>query len=154
MPIAGFLVETRFHLQQQQNRLGHLLQRLASSPRSTGHVLHFSALMLVVGSTVAGVVWGLYLLVAHSLGRDTHSNDVLACQSIPDFKHVLRLHISREGLTIYPLGLEEVPRRWQYRPGVADGGPWFTPDDGGGPIPERAVLIEPPVFVESPGSDP
>lgn len=147
MHVVAFLGVTWLFMQVQFNWLGESLQGLGKRPGSPGHVILFAALMLGVGSAAAGVVWGLYLLGAHWLGRDTHSNEVLACQSIPHYKHILRLHITKEGLTIYPLGLEEVPNRWRYHPGMTDGEPWFTPDDGGRPVHERAVLIEPPVCV-------
>ncbi len=103
----------------------------------------FGAEMLTVGGAVAGLIWGLYLYLAHLVGR--HANDVFSCQGIADYKHVLRLHIDREGaLTIYPLGIDEVPRDWTYQPG-ADGTPWFLPD--GESIEERTRLVEPPVQV-------
>lgn len=109
-------------------------------------VLLFAAEMLGLGSIVAGMVMGLYLYLAHRLLGGAHANEVFSCQSRPDYKHFLRLHIDREGqLTIYPIGLRDVPRRWRYRPEAGPGEAWFEPE--GQPLEEQAALLEPPIRV-------
>ena len=109
------------------------------------HVALFAAEMILAGWGVGGLTFALYLFLSHFL-MGIHDNEVFAVQSIPDYKHFLRLHIDREGaLTIYPIGLRQVPRRWRYRPEAAAGEAWFEPE--GTPVQERALLIEPPVAV-------
>ena len=108
-------------------------------------VVLFAVEMAVVGGLAAGLVWGLYLYLSHLL-LGAHTNEVFSSQSIPDYKHVLRLRIDKGGdLTIYPIGIRAVPRQWAYRATAAPGKPWFEPV--GPSVAERAVLIEPPVRV-------
>ena len=44
-------------------------------------------------------------------------------------------------MTIYPLGIERVPRRWRVVPDGAPGDPWFEPAEG----PLEPLLIEEPI---------
>ncbi|MGE3472793.1 MAG: hypothetical protein AB7O28_20740, partial [Vicinamibacterales bacterium] len=60
---------------------------------------------------------------------------------IQDFKHFLRLHVGRDGrLTIWPVRIERVPRRWRDRRPEDLTMSRVVPDD-----PLVAELIEPPV---------
>jgi hypothetical protein len=65
----------------------------------------------VVGSFLVGV----YLLISVNVfGR--HSEEAFSGLRVQDFKHFLRLHIGRDGaLTIWPIKIERVPRRWRPR---------------------------------------
>ena len=73
------------------------------------------ALVFAGGWIVGSTVMGLYLLVSLNVfGR--HGEEAFAALKIEDFKNFLRLHIARDGsLTIYPVKLERVPRRWRDR---------------------------------------
>jgi hypothetical protein len=52
------------------------------------------------------------------------------------------LHVDRDGtLTIYPIGIDKVERRWDLRPDGQAHEPWFVPRD----TPPAAHLIEPPI---------
>lgn len=115
-------------------------------------VLLFGAEMLLVGGLAGGFVFGLYLLLANTFVRTDqrlgglHANEVFSAQSIPDFKHFLRLHVNPEGvLTIYAVGLRETVRRWRLHPEARGGAPWFEPEEGD--LREQAELVEPPVVV-------
>jgi hypothetical protein len=85
---------------------------------------------------------GLYLLVSLNVfGR--HGEQAFAALKIEDFKNFLRLHIAPDGaLTIYPIKIERVPRRWRDR-ATGDTTPSrVVPDE-----PLRPALIEPPIVV-------
>ena len=58
---------------------------------------------------------GVYLLISLNVfGR--HSEEAFSGLRIEDYKHFLRLHIDRTGaLTIWPIKIERVPRRWRDR---------------------------------------
>jgi hypothetical protein len=105
----------------------------------------FMALLLasvaVVGGLAAGLVMGAYLFLSNALfGR--HPNEAFAGQSIEDFKGFLRIHLGPDGgVTIYPLGIERVPRRWRVVPDGAPGDPWFEPAEG----PLEPLFIEEPI---------
>jgi hypothetical protein len=69
--------------------------------------------LAVGGAVLAPVILGLYLLVSLNLLR-RHGNEAFSALRIQDWKSFLRLHIDEQGrLTIYPVGIKRVPRRWQ-----------------------------------------
>lgn len=108
---------------------------------------------IVVYLPVAGVVGSLlvatYLLVASMF--DVNLNELFAAQGIADHKSFLRLHIGSDGsLTIYPIGVDRICRRWRADPdaGRPDAA-WIvpaTPDDA-----PRYRLAEGPVRVAGHG---
>jgi hypothetical protein len=100
-----------------------------------------AGVMILAGGWLAGgIIMGLYLLVSLNVfGR--HSNEAFSSLRIEDWKHFLRLRIDAEGgLTIFPIGLRRVPRRWAPRPSGATE-PAFVAAD------RRAAA---PAFIEDP----
>jgi hypothetical protein len=73
---------------------------------------------------------GAYLFISLRFFK-RHSNEAFSALKIQDYKNFLRLRIDKHGLTIYPLKIETVPRKWQEKDG------YFTPLDG-----DRPALIE------------
>jgi hypothetical protein len=124
-------------------------------------VLLFLVETMVAGSVLGGTLMGAYLVIANFAGL--HGQDVFSAQAIPDYKNFLRLHISRDQLTIYSIGVDKVHRKWRPSPAatVADPpsglprgswafsiprgspGPWLQPDDDLG----KPFLIEPPIEI-------
>lgn len=95
---------------------------------------------VVIGFVDAEVV-ALYLLVASRFGINL--NEVMAGQSIEDHKGFLRMHIAADGtLTIYPVKLERVCRKWVPDPDGAPADPWLRPAQ-----PLDVDLIEEPIKV-------
>lgn len=93
-----------------------------------------------IGGTVgmSGYLWATNLL-------GLHGNEGYAPLHHQDLKHFLRLHIDAGGdLTVYPIGVDRVGRKWQLRPDAAAHAPWFAPS---GPEPEPH-LIEQPIRIE------
>lgn len=102
-----------------------------------------SAGLVFAGGWVAGsFIMGLYLLVSLNVfGR--HSEEAFSALKVQDYKHFLRLHIGRDGaLTIHPVKIERVPRRWRDRAAGDDTPSRVVPD-----APFTPELIEPPVVV-------
>jgi hypothetical protein len=98
--------------------------------------------MFVGGWIVGSLIMGLYLLVSLNVfGR--HSEEAFSSMRIEDFKHFLRLHVASDGtLTIYPIKIERVPRRWRDRR-AGDATPSrVVPDE-----PFRVELVEAPIVV-------
>ncbi|HXH11873.1 MAG TPA: metallophosphoesterase [Alphaproteobacteria bacterium] len=98
----------------------------------------------IVGSSMVG----LYLLISLNVfGR--HANEAFSSLKIPDWKSFLRMKIDADGnLTIFPIGIRGVPRRWKPHPANTQG-PERVPDDPKATAPE---LIEGPIAVQrSPG---
>jgi hypothetical protein len=102
------------------------------------------ALIGVGGWVLGSQLMGLYLLVTHVLGN-THANEAFSAQHIADYKSLLRMHIDENGvLTIYPIKVERVPKKWRFEPKGQPYDPWFEPVDR----PILAELIERPVLVD------
>jgi len=89
----------------------------------------------------------LYLLIASLVKGNL--NELFASQGIEDFKGFLRLHIGADGsLTIYPIGLDSVGRRWQATPDAAPTAPFIEPVR-----PLKPQLMEPPIRIRPRGED-
>lgn len=85
-----------------------------------------------------------YLFVASAFGINL--NELFAAQGIEDNKSFLRLHIAGDGtLTVYPIGVDRVGRRWRADPDAdrADAS-WIVPDRTDTPT---YRLIEQPVRI-------
>ena len=72
-----------------------------------------------------------------------HANEAFSSLRVADWKSFLRLHIDpRGGLTLYPIGLRRVPRRWR---ATGEGATLrVEPDDPRATAPE---LIETPITI-------
>jgi len=110
-----------------------------------GQVLLFGIEMFFLGGFMGGMVMGFYLWASNRFFR-IHDNEVLLCQSNPDFKHFLRLHIQKDRVSIYPIGVRTVCDAWVHRPEASDGHAWFEPESGD--ISSLAHLIEDPIPVK------
>jgi hypothetical protein len=110
---------------------------------STLQLLAGGALIFAGGWIVGSVILGLYLLISlNGFGR--HHNEAFSSLKIEDWKHFLRLRIDAHGdLTIFPIGIERVPRKWREATNAASRSR-IEPDDSAATPPG---LIEPPVKV-------
>lgn len=112
----------------------------------TDNFFLFMACMILIGGFFGGAVMGIYLWLSNSF-FGAHSNEVFSCQSIPDYKNFLRLHIDKKGgLTIYPVGVNKVCSDWTLNKAEKDGAAWFEPKNG--KIHQFAHLIETPITVK------
>jgi hypothetical protein len=73
--------------------------------------------MIVIGGLIGGFLWGLYWVVTGIFGR-MHAEDAFAALRIKDYKNFLRFKFEREQLTIYPIGIDRMPRHedWANKP--------------------------------------
>jgi hypothetical protein len=86
----------------------------------------------------------LYLLVASFF--KVNVNELYAGQGIEDAKSFLRLHIAADGtLTVHPIGIDRICRKWVADPDGADDASWLRPA-----APLTARLIEQPFTVAGP----
>ncbi len=108
----------------------------------------FLVLVWVIGGLGGAFGVSAYLWVTNCMGF--HANEAYAPLHHADQKNFLRLHIGPDGsLTVYPVGVERVARRWQFRPDAAAHAPWLAPE---GAIP-RTHLIEARVAVGQAGTN-
>jgi hypothetical protein len=104
-------------------------------------------LYLPVAGLVGTELVAAYLLVASWFGLNV--NELFAGQGIEDHKSFLRLHLAADGsLTIYPIGVDRICRRWRPDPGAPHpDASWVVPARPGS---LRARLAEDPVVVRLP----
>ncbi|MFN2608109.1 MAG: metallophosphoesterase [Acidimicrobiales bacterium] len=105
----------------------------------------FLAVVFILGGI--GGVLGVsgYLWAMNGLGF--HANEAYAPLHYEDQKNFLRLHIGTDGtLTVFPIGVERVGRRWQFCPDGRPEDPWLAP---AGPEP-TPHLIEAPIVLAAP----
>jgi hypothetical protein len=103
----------------------------------------FAGLMLVGGYIAGPLIMGLYLLISLN-GFKRHSNEAFSALKSEDYKHFLRMKIDQNGdLTIFPIGIRRVPRKWRETE-VGTPGARYVPDDKAATEPE---LIEAPIVV-------
>jgi len=109
-------------------------------------LIAYIAVVLVVGGLAGAYTYTAYLFLMQRL-FNRHTTDAFSAQRNPDYRSFLRMHIDADGeLTIHPIGVQRVPRRWRYvRPGDREPHePVFQPREE-----IRAHLIEPPFRVPS-----
>jgi hypothetical protein len=100
-----------------------------------------SLIYFVVSGVVATLIFCLYLLVASA--RGVNVNELFASQSIVDSKSFLRLHIDATGaLTIYPIKVPKVSRKWVAAPAGDATDPWIKPAAGiGHDLAEPKIVV-------------
>jgi hypothetical protein len=111
---------------------------------SSGQLVLAGVVIVLAGWVIGSVIMGIYLLVSLNVFR-RHSNEAFSSLAIEDWKNFLRMKIDVAGnLTIYPVGIKRVPRRWTPRP-AGDRGPELVPNDPRATPPE---LIEQPITIK------
>jgi hypothetical protein len=114
---------------------------LASEPQI--RTIIFIAEMLIAGGFQGSLLMGIYLLLSDYV-FGFHTNEVFSAQRIADYKNFVRLHLDKNGrLTIYPVGVTKICRRWKFMPNAGAGESWFEPAQG-----IQVQLIEAPISVE------
>lgn len=92
----------------------------------TASVLAFLAILGVVGGAGGALGMAAYLWATNKLGF--HANEAYAPLRVMDFKHFLRLRVAADGtLTVFPIGIDRVCRRWRLVPDGPLDAPWFLP---------------------------
>lgn len=76
-----------------------------------GNTVRLFFLFVVLGGVWGSSLMGIYLLVSNLIFSN-HIDEASSSLACEDFKSFLRMHISAEGLTIYPIGVRSVTRNW------------------------------------------
>lgn len=108
--------------------------------------LLLSGLIIFIGGWIIGsCIMGCYLFLSLNLfGR--HHNEAFSSLRIQDWKNFIKIKIDSKGtLTIYPIGIKRVPRKWKAC-NSNQSGPCMLPDDPKATFPE---LIEQPIKIKS-----
>jgi hypothetical protein len=91
-----------------------LFQPEAATTRlaTLAHHLLFAAQVAVVGGFIGAMVMGAYLYLANRL-FDIHLTESFSGMAIADYKNLLRIHVEKDKITIYPIGIAKVGRDWE-----------------------------------------
>lgn len=110
-------------------------------------VVVYLFLVALIGGFLGSLLMGLYLTITHRFFK-LHPNETFSAQRIEDYKSFVRMKIDRDGsMTIFPIGLKRVPRRWSLRQEGRLEDPWFEPERE----PLAPQLVEPPVSLRPTG---
>ena len=103
--------------------------------------------MFVTGTIVGGLIFGLSLLLGSGVADIAH-NDAFSAMRLNSYKNFLRIKIEGSKLTIFPIGLDRVPRREGWRKAsaveIAQHQSIFQPRK-----PLRPRLIEDPIVIDA-----
>jgi hypothetical protein len=77
-------------------------------------LVFLAVVVLPVGSALGGLIFGLNLLITCRY-FDMNHNDAFSAMKLDRYRNFLRLRVLGDTLTVYPVGLDEVPRRHQWR---------------------------------------
>jgi hypothetical protein len=109
----------------------------------------FYLIVVIGGGFASGALVGIYLVVSERV-FGWHDNEVFSCQSIEGYANFVRMHVDeKEGLTIYPIGVTRVPRKWNQRLGRRPGESKMEPVNAED---LEAHLIEGPVRIGPTGA--
>ena len=111
---------------------------------SIPQLLISGAIIFSGGWIVGSFIMGIYLFISLNI-FSRHSNEAFSSLAIQDWKNFLRIKIAANGeVSIFPIGIERVPRKWKER-GPTLSGPYMIPDDANATAPE---LLEKPIKVK------
>lgn len=75
-------------------------------------ILLFSGEMILIGGIVSAILFGIYLLFSISL-LNNHTTEASSSFRWEGYKNFLRIHLTKEGVTIYPIGVKKVVKNWK-----------------------------------------
>jgi hypothetical protein len=81
-----------------------------------GEILYFLALStgIVLFGFVGATLWGLYLTVACWFWKD-ETNNAFSAMRLDSYRHFIRLKIEADKITIYPIGIDQTPKREDWK---------------------------------------
>jgi hypothetical protein len=74
----------------------------------------FAAEMMLIGGAVGGYLFGVYLYLSSSRFNMNH-NDAFSSMRLDSYRNFLRIKIKDDELTVYPIGLTDIPKRSDWR---------------------------------------
>jgi hypothetical protein len=120
-------------------------------------VLLFIVETFVFGGLLGGLLFGCWIVAMNAAFR-LHGEEVFSSQRIDDYRCFLRMRFDADGLTVFPMKIEKVCRRWKLGDGIEllrhkgkqwklrafpGSGPRFVPD-GAQPV---AQALEAPIRI-------
>lgn len=72
------------------------------------------ATICFLGAGISSMVMGIYLYITN-LFFDMHIDEASSSLACRHYKNFLRIKVHSNGVTIYPIGIENVPEKWRVR---------------------------------------
>ena len=112
-----------------------------------GFNVEFVIRSMIIGGLVGAFIFGVYLITT-SLLIGVNSNDAFSTLSLTSYRNFLRLRVKDGKLTIFPIGVGQVPIRSQWKPRTMEPAPSLVFPV----IPIEPILIEKPIEIEIPSA--
>jgi hypothetical protein len=143
--IAGAL-QTACHVAAQAAiamSCAHYLETL------TGWRLLLSVLVVgLIGGVVGSMIFAAFLFLVFTL-FGWNSTEAFSSFRYSGYKNFLRIHVTTNAVTVYPIGIDNVCKKWDYDPdNAAHEASWLKPSSG---VVETR-LIEPEFTIRAPSS--
>jgi hypothetical protein len=119
---------------------------LATAYWSIPPVAFFAAEMMLIGGAIGGYLFGVYLYLSSSRFNMNH-NDAFSSMRLDIYRNFLRIKIKDDEVTVYPIGLTDIPKRSDWRVNSEKKGcppPAYIPVE-----PISPHLIEEPITIVS-----
>ncbi len=72
--------------------------------------LVYMAVSIVIGGVIGGTIFGIFIAAACAIGK-IHQDEAFSALRVQSYRNFLRLRLSDNALTIYPVGIDKVPGR-------------------------------------------
>jgi hypothetical protein len=96
-------------------RLPRTQQSGQTSIQALAEPLCGGVLMFILGSIVGSVIFAFFLCAVF-LSAGWNKTEAFSAFRHTGYKNFLRMHVSEDGITVYPIGIDKTCRRWQPTP--------------------------------------
>lgn len=111
---------------------------------SIRQVVLFAFEMLAVGAIIGGIIFGFYLFICNRF-YDMHDNEAFSSLQWEHHKNFLRIHFTKEKITIYPIGIPQIINTWNKdKTKSTKEQPKYSSNDE-----PKLCLIEKPIIIEN-----
>jgi len=118
------------------------------SPLTGWSLLPCILLVGVIGGLVGSLIFATFLFGVFTL-FGWNRTEAFSSFRYSGYKNFLRMHVTKEAVTVYPIGIDKICKKWDYDPGARSAeASWLKPSSG---IIETR-LIEPEFTILAPSS--
>jgi len=94
------------------------------------HLLLCGLLVGVVGGIVGSIIFAAFLFLVFTL-FGWNSTEAFSSFRYSGYKNFLRIHVTEKAVTVYPIGIDKVCRKWRYdHDNASDEASWLKPSTG------------------------
>ncbi|AGB25271.1 hypothetical protein Mycsm_05062 [Mycobacterium sp. JS623] len=145
--LAG-VTQTAAHVAAQAAIAMVCVQAFQSETLTGWRLLLCTLLIGLAGGIVGSLIFATFLFVVFTL-FGWNSTEAFSSFRYSGYKNFLRIHVTKEAVTVYPIGIDNVCKKWDYDAGNTSAeAAWLKPS--GGSIETR--LIEPEFRILAPSA--